>query len=264
MFIYPEINPVLLTIGPLQLHWYGLMYLIGFAGAWLFARWRIKKYQLNWSNEELSDLIFYSAIGVVCGGRLGYMVFYNLSSLIHEPLSLFKVWQGGMSFHGGLLGAILAFFIFASRKGKRFFEVTDFAVPLVPIGLFAGRIGNFINGELWGRVTDVPWAVVFRHVDNLPRHPSQLYEMVLEGIVLFFILAVYSSRARPVKAVSGMFLICYGLFRFFAEFFREPDVGLGFIAFDWLTMGQLLSIPMIMGGMFMLYLSKMSVKSEAY
>ncbi len=264
MIVYPDISPVLLSIGPLQIHWYGVMYLLGFALIWFVANWRARRYQLPWSKDNINDLIFFGAIGVVVGGRLGFMLFYNTAALLSDPLLLFKVWRGGMSFHGGLIGVICALFIFAKKINKSFFEVTDFIAPLVPIGLLCGRLGNFINGELWGRVTDVPWAFVFRHVDNLPRHPSQLYELALEGILLFTLMWLYSAKARPAKSVSAMFLILYGLFRFIAEFYREPDLGIGFVAFNWLTMGQLLSLPMIVGGLLLLAFSHCSFKKEAY
>lgn len=248
MFTFPAFNPVAISLGPLKIHWYGLMYLVGFMGAWLLAYWRTKHYKLNWSAEQISDLIFYAALGVILGGRIGYMVFYNTQELIHQPWILFKIWEGGMSFHGGLLGVILALWVFSKRFGKQFLEVTDFVAPLVPLGLAAGRVGNFVNGELWGRVTDVPWAMIFPHVDNNPRHPSQLYELGLEGIALFVLVWWYASKPRPIGRVSGLFLIGYAICRLIAECFRQPDVQLGFVAFDWLTMGQILSIPMILLG----------------
>ncbi len=200
--------------------------------------------------EEIGDLVFYGALGTILGGRLGYILFYDLPAYLAEPLNIFKIWQGGMSFHGGLIGVTVALALFARRTGKRFFQVTDFVAPMVPIGLGAGRLGNFINGELWGRVTDVPWAMIFPdpRAGLLPRHPSQLYEALLEGLLLFIILWIYSSRPRPTMAVSGLFLVGYGTFRFLVEFTRTPDAQLGFIAFDWLTMGQALSAPMVVIG----------------
>lgn len=249
MIPFPQINPVALKVGPLQIHWYGLMYLFGFLAAWGLAKWRASRYQLDWTTDELGDLIFYGALGVIIGGRLGYMIFYNTAQLLSHPLSLFKVWEGGMSFHGGLLGVILAMWIFALKFKKPFLEVTDFVAPLAPLGLAAGRIGNFINGELWGRVTDVPWAVVFPNSDGQPRHPSQLYEFGLEGLLLFILVWWYASKPRPAGCVSAIFLIGYSLARLIAECFREPDVQLGFLAFNWLTMGQLLSIPMLILGL---------------
>lgn len=249
MLLYPTIDPVAIALGPIKIHWYGLMYLIGFITAWLLALWRSKHYQLNWTSEQISDLIFYAALGVILGGRLGYMLFYNLDQFVHEPWTLFKIWEGGMSFHGGLLGVLVSIWVFAKRFGKGFWEVGDFVVPLVPLGLAAGRLGNFINGELWGRVTDVPWGMIFPHVDNQPRHPSQLYEMGLEGIGLFILVWWYASTPRKAGSISAMFLMGYALCRIISECFRQPDAPLGFIAFGWLTMGQLLSIPMFLFGL---------------
>jgi len=251
MLTFPYINPVAFSLGPLKIHWYGLMYLIGFVSAWLLAHWRMKHYKLNWTSEQISDLIFYAALGVIIGGRIGYMLFYNFPELMHKPLSLFKIWEGGMSFHGGLLGVIVALWIFARKFKKAFWEVGDFIAPLVPIGLGAGRIGNFINGELWGRVTDVPWAMVYPHVDNQPRHPSELYEFGLEGIGLFILVWYYARKPRPVGRVSAVFLMGYAICRMIAECFRQPDPQLGYIAFGWLTMGQILSIPMFLLGLWL-------------
>ena len=247
MIDYPNIDPVAFAVGPLEVRWYGLMYLIGFVGAyWLCSR-RAKLPNSGWTEEQVSDMIFYGAIGVIVGGRVGYMLFYNFSALVADPLSMFKVWQGGMSFHGGLLGVSAAVFLFALKNNKRFFDVLDFGSPMVPIGLGTGRLGNFIGGELWGRPTDVPWAMVFPHADDKPRHPSQLYEFFLEGIVLFIILYWFSRKPRPRMAVAGSFLIGYGAFRFLVEFTRQPDAHLGHIV-GWMTMGQILSTPMIIGG----------------
>ncbi len=248
MLIHPAIDPVLLSIGPLKIHWYGVMYLLAFVSAWALARYRIQKQALLWTDDQLSDLVFYGAMGVVLGGRIGYMIFYQGSALLAKPWTLFMVWQGGMSFHGGLLGVLLALFLFARKESKHYFEVADFVAPLVPIGLAMGRLGNFINGELWGRVTTVPWGMIFLNVDNQPRHPSQLYELCLEGLLLFIILWFFTNKPRPRYVASGMFLFLYGIFRFTAEHFRQPDAPLGFIAFDWLTMGQLLSLPMVVFG----------------
>ncbi len=247
MLRYPSIDPIALQVGGLAIHWYGIMYLIGFTSAWGLAYYRAKQ-RSDWQYQEISDLIFYAAIGVIVGGRLGYMLFYNTTELIQHPLNLIKVWQGGMSFHGGFIGVLCALLIFAKTKGKSFINVADFVVPLVPIGLAAGRLGNFINGELWGRVTNVPWGMVFSHVDRYPRHPSQLYEFLLEGVVLFVLVWWYSAKPKPPAAVSGVFLIGYSYARLLCEVFRQPDPQLGFIAFDWLTMGQLLSIPLLLLG----------------
>lgn len=249
MLPFPSVNPVAFSLGPLKVHWYGLMYLLGFLSAWGLAHWRVKHYRLNWSSEQISDLIFYSALGVIIGGRIGYMLFYNTHQLLVTPWTLFKVWEGGMSFHGGLIGVILGLLLFARRIKKTLLEVLDFVAPLVPLGLAAGRIGNFINGELWGRVTQVPWAMVFPNSDGQPRHPSQLYEFSLEGVALFVLIWWYSSKPRPSGCVSAVFLMGYAACRLVIECFREPDVQLGFIAFDWITMGQLLSIPMLLIGL---------------
>ncbi|KTD42678.1 prolipoprotein diacylglyceryl transferase [Legionella parisiensis] len=248
MLTFPYINPVAFSIGPLQVHWYGLMYLIGIVSGWLLGHWRAKHYQLDWTSEQISDLIFYAALGVIIGGRVGYMLFYNFPELLHDPLSLFKIWQGGMSFHGGLLGVALALWFFSLKSKKSFLEIGDFIAPLVPIGLGAGRIGNFINGELWGRVTDMPWGMVYGHVDNQPRHPSELYEFGMEGVGLFLLVWIYARKSRPVGRVSAVFLMGYAVCRIIAEFFRQPDPQLGYIAFGWLTMGQILSIPMLLLG----------------
>jgi len=248
MLHYPSFNPIAFQIGPLKVHWYGLMYLVGFVGAWSLALYRAAKPSSGWNSQQIGDLIFYAAIGVIIGGRLGYMLFYDFSNFIHNPLILFKVWDGGMSFHGGMLGVGLATWIYARTHQKYWVNVIDFAAPLVPLGLAAGRLGNFINGELWGRVTQVPWGMIFPKAGPLPRHPSQLYEFLLEGVLLFIILWCFSSKRRPPFAVAALFLVCYGCFRFIAEFFRQPDAPLGFVAFGWLTMGQLLSFPMILIG----------------
>lgn len=248
MLTYPHINPIAFQAGPIKVHWYGLMYLIGFILAWILALWRANKPSSGWNSEQIGDLVFYGALGVIIGGRLGYMLFYDLSNFVTNPLIVFKVWDGGMSFHGGMLGVGVATWIYAWRRRRSWVEVIDFAAPLVPLGLAAGRLGNFINGELWGRVTTVPWGMVFPNAGPLPRHPSQLYEFLLEGVLLFIILWWYSSKRRPPFAIAALFLVGYGCFRFFVEFFRQPDPQLGFIAWGWLTMGQLLSFPMILVG----------------
>lgn len=256
MLTFPHINPVAFSLGPLQVHWYGLMYLVGFILAWLLAIWRNHHYQLGWTSEEIGDVIFYGALGVIIGGRLGYILFYGFPQFIQQPLSIFKLWQGGMSFHGGLLGVLIAIYLFARRYKKTFFQTTDFIAPLVPVGLGAGRIGNFINGELWGRITDVPWAMIFPTADQFPRHPSQLYEFFLEGIILFLVLWFYAAKKPATGRISALFLMGYALCRIIVECFREPDVQLGYLAFDWLTMGQLLSIPMLLLGLFLWWKTK--------
>lgn len=253
IIVYPYIDPVLVSIGKIQIHWYAIMYLIGFFTAWLLARYRVKKQGLNWSSDQVADLIFYCAVGVILGGRLGYMLFYDAARWIHDPVQILKIWEGGMSFHGGFLGVLLALYCFSRKYRITFFEITDFTAPLVPIGLAAGRIGNFINGELWGRATDMAhWGMVFPYVDFQPRHPSQLYECFLEGIVLFVIMWVFTNKTRPVRASTGLFMLCYGSFRIILECFREPDASLGFIFGNWLTMGQLLSFPIIVCGIILL------------
>lgn len=249
MLPYPNIDPVALDLGFLQIHWYGLMYLVGIGGAWFLASRRLNAFDPTWSKEKLSDLVFWVAMGVILGGRLGYVLFYDLPAYIANPLLILEVWKGGMSFHGGLIGVMLATLWFAKRNGKSFFELMDFIAPLVPIGLGAGRIGNFINGELWGKVTDVPWAMVFPTGGPEPRHPSQLYQFALEGVALFVILWFYSRKPRPTMAVSGLFAVCYGIFRFIVELVRVPDAQLGYLAWGWLTMGQVLCIPMILAGL---------------
>lgn len=252
MLYYPTINPVAFHIGPLPVHWYGLMYLTGFVLAWILAWWRINHKKMDWKIEEVTDLLFYVACGVILGGRIGYILFYNLAFYWSQPLEVFKVWDGGMSFHGGFIGVVISLYIASRRFKKSIWDLTDFIAPLVPIGLAAGRIGNFINQELWGRITTVSWGMIFPAAGPDPRHPSQLYEFGLEGVALFLLLWWYSSKPRPRFAVSAVFLVGYGCARFFAEFFRQPDPQYGFIAFDWLTMGQLLSFPMILVGVFAL------------
>ncbi|MEA3410637.1 MAG: prolipoprotein diacylglyceryl transferase [Pseudomonadota bacterium] len=248
MLTYPEIDPVALSIGPLKVHWYGLMYLLGFLAFWWLGRIRARRPDTVASPDDIGDMLFYGMLGVVLGGRIGYILFYNFAHFLNEPLMFFRVWEGGMSFHGGLLGCIGAFWIYQRKKGWGFWRSMDFAAPLVAPGLFFGRVGNFINGELWGRITDSPLGMVFPGAGALPRHPSQLYEAALEGIVLFILLWVYSSKPRPVGSVSGLFLLLYGVFRFSVEFFRLPDEHIGYLAFGWLTMGHVLTLPMILAG----------------
>ena len=255
MLSFPEIDPVVVSLGPLKVHWYGLMYLVGFVGGWWLAVVRARQPHSGWTRPQLDDLLFYMALGVVLGGRLGYILFYNLPAFVNNPTILFRVWEGGMSFHGGLLGVLLAIWLYARKTQRRYFDVVDYVATFVTIGLGAGRIGNFINGELWGKVTDVPWGMVFPGGGPLPRHPSQLYEFFLEGVVLFTILWIFSSRPRPTMAVSGMFAIFYGLFRFAVEFVREPDAHLGYLAFGWVTMGQVLTLPLILVGITLLVLA---------
>jgi len=252
MLTYPKIDPIALKLGPLKIHWYGIMYLIGFAGGWWLGVRRAKRPNSGWTPDQVGDMLFYIALGVILGGRLGYVIFYNLDFYLGDLKRIFYVWDGGMSFHGGLIGVMIAMWWFGRKIDKRFFEVADFVAPLVPLGLFAGRIGNFINGELWGRVSDVPWAMVFPNAGPYPRHPSQLYEAGLEGIMMFVVLWLYSRKPKPTMAVSGLFLLLYGCSRFFVEFFRQPDAQLGFVAFGWMSQGQLLSLPMVAGGIILM------------
>ncbi|HTR01355.1 MAG TPA: prolipoprotein diacylglyceryl transferase, partial [Candidatus Acidoferrum sp.] len=249
MIVLSEIDPVAVALGPLKIRWYALTYLFGFAMAWWLGTVRAKRPGSGWTTQQVADLVTNGMLGVILGGRLGYVLFYDLDSYLAEPLRVFKVWEGGMSFHGALIGVIITVIVYARSIGKNPMEVLDFVAPLAPIGLGAGRVGNFINGELWGRVTDVPWAMVFpRDPTQLPRHPSQLYQLVLEGIALFVLLWWYSSKPRPRFAVGGMFMLGYGLQRTLVEFVRQPDAQLNFVMFDWMTRGQQLSIPMMLIG----------------
>jgi phosphatidylglycerol:prolipoprotein diacylglycerol transferase len=256
MLTFPQIDPVAVAIGPLKIRWYALTYIVGFAAAWWLGIRRAARPGSGWTKEQVADLITNGMLGAILGGRIGYILFYNFGAFIDNPAMIVRVWEGGMSFHGGFLGVLIAVALFARSTGKSVLEVFDFVAPITPIGLGAGRIGNFINGELWGRATDVPWAMVFpADPSQLPRHPSQLYQFFLEGIVLFILLWWYSSRPRPRFAVGGLFLLGYGLQRFVVEFFRQPDAGLGFVMFDWMSRGQQLSLPMIVAGMVVLVMA---------
>jgi phosphatidylglycerol:prolipoprotein diacylglycerol transferase len=251
MLVHPQFDPIAFHIGPVAVRWYGLMYLVAFVLVLVLGKIRARRNLLTgWHPRDVDDMLFYGVFGVIIGGRLGYVLFYKPLYYLAHPLEIVQVWTGGMSFHGGFLGVLLALWVFARNRNKRWLDVTDFVAPLVPLGLAAGRLGNFINGELVGRVTDVPWAMVFPQVDMLPRHPSQLYQLALEGVLLFLFLWWYSSRPRPTGAVSGMFLVGYGALRFIAEFAREPDSFLGLLA-GGLSMGQWLSLPMIAAGFLM-------------
>lgn len=249
---HPNFDPNIFSIGPINATWYGFMYSLGFIIAYVMAL-HFAKSSKDWNAKQVDNLLTYSMIGVIVGGRLGYVLFYGLSFWKADILYPLKIYQGGMSFHGGLIGVILACLYFARKEGKTFLQVSDFIAPLVPVGLGLGRLGNFINGELWGRVTDLPWGMIFpRAPDLLPRHPSQLYEAIWEGLLLFIVLNIYRKRAKKVGQVSGLFLVFYGVGRFFIEFCRQPDAQLGFVGLHWLTMGQLLCLPMIVIGLYWL------------
>jgi phosphatidylglycerol:prolipoprotein diacylglycerol transferase len=279
MIAYPSIDPILVSIGPFgpvgpfMIRWYGLMYVLGFAVAWWLGRRRAAQPGSSWTATDVDDLIFFAALGVIVGGRLGWILFYGLTDFLSDPVMLFRIWEGGMSFHGGLLGVLVSVAIFARRRQRSIADVFDFLAPLPGFGIFAGRVGNFINGELWGKPTDVPWGFT---VDPAVLHPSQaaeahslcqrfgidpcvlhvhasqLYEGLLEGLLLFIILWVFTAKPRPRLAPSGLFLLCYGVFRFLIEFVRVPDWNRGYLLFDWVTMGQILSTPMILGGVLLL------------
>jgi phosphatidylglycerol---prolipoprotein diacylglyceryl transferase len=257
MLIHPQFDPIALSLGPLSIRWYGLMYMVAFFQFWWLGKQRIQTHpqfsQTGWKVQQLDDLLFYGVLGVVLGGRLGQVLFYEPAFYFTHPLEIFAVWKGGMSFHGGFLGVLVAIWLYAHKTHRNLIDIADFIAPLVPLGLAAGRIGNFINGELWGRVCDqnLPWAMIFPQVDNLPRHPSQLYQASLEGLLLFVVLWMFSSKIRPRGAVSGAFLIGYGSLRFLAEFFRAPDDGI-FGLSEVISMGQWLSLPMILIGTAML------------
>lgn len=251
MLVHPQFDPIAIHLGPFGIHWYGLMYLTGFIGGLWLGKWQVR-HSPNpvLTEQQVDDLLFYIVLGVILGGRLGYVLFYQPSYFLAHPLEIFALWQGGMSFHGGFLGVLTGVWLFTRKYDKRWMPLMDFVAPLVTIGLGAGRLGNFINGELWGKPTDLPWGMVFPRVDNLPRHPSQLYEFGLEGIGLFLLLWLYSRKPRPVGAVSALFLIGYGVSRFVIEFAREPDSFLGKLALG-MSMGQWLSLPMIIAGLWL-------------
>jgi len=269
-------DPVAISIGPLDIHWYGVMYLFAFLAFWWLGNLRAARHPWRgWSGQDVSDILFYGMLGVIVGGRIGYMLFYSTGLLLQNPLSIFRVWDGGMSFHGGLLGVMVAMAWFGRRTRRSFWHVADFVAPMVPLGLAFGRLGNFIGGELWGRLSDAPWAMIFAKstgfragesaalveawqsgsLDHLARHPSQLYQAGLEGLALFLILMWYSATPRPKGSVAGMFLLGYGVFRLVVEFFRQPDEHIGFLALQWLTMGMLLSLPMIAAGLIIMFLA---------
>ncbi|GGD35651.1 prolipoprotein diacylglyceryl transferase [Pseudoxanthomonas indica] len=279
MIYLHQIDPIALSLGPLKLHWYGLMYLLGFLAAWWLGRRRVAEGRLPGVDANgFSDLLFYSMLGVVLGGRIGYILFYGFEGFLAHPLSIFKVWEGGMSFHGGLIGVMLAALWWTRRQRLHYFDTMDFVAPLVPLGLGFGRLGNFIGAELWGKYTRADWGVIFPTdpalkqysaeqlqaayasgaLNGFARHPSQLYQAFLEGLVMFVALWWFSSKPRPRYAVSGLFALLYGVFRFVVEFVRVPDEQLQYLAFGWLTMGQLLSVPLILLGLYLFWLSRRS------
>ena len=260
MLTYPEIDPVIFSIGVFKIRWYGLMYVVGFVLAWWLARRRCERSDSPIKPKQVDDLVFYAMLGVILGGRIGYAVVYGWDQFTSDPFYLFKITQGGMSFHGGLVGVLLAMWLYGRSLGHTIWRMTDFVAPLVPLGLGFGRIGNFINGELWGKPTDVPWAFI---VNGQALHPSQLYEAILEGFLLFAILWIYSARPRPYMAVSGLFLLLYGVFRFFVEFYRVPDAHLNYLALGWVTMGQILTLPMIAAGAIMLGMAYRNATNKA-
>ena len=249
MIQYPDFDPIAIAVGPVKVHWYGIMYLVGFGAAWWLGRLRAARQGSSWKPVDVDDFIFFAMLGVILGGRLGYVLFYGLNYWATDALYPLKIWEGGMSFHGGLLGVMVAIAVFALRRGRHIGDVFDFAAPIPGIGLLAGRLGNFINGELWGRPTDVPWGFL---VDGQVRHATQLYEAALEGLVLFAVLWWFTARARPRYAPSGLFLALYGASRVTIEFWRVPDAHIGYLLGDWLTMGQVLSLPMLVGGIVLL------------
>ncbi|RDH81676.1 MAG: prolipoprotein diacylglyceryl transferase [endosymbiont of Galathealinum brachiosum] len=255
MILYPTIDPVALDLGFAQIHWYGLTYLLAFLSAWAVGNYRAKQPNSGWTKDQVSDVLFYGALGVILGGRIGYIFFYNFDKFIENPVIIFRIWEGGMSFHGGMLGVFLGLYLFGRKTGRTFFQVSDFIAVMVPLGLGFGRIGNFINKELWGRPVDsaLPWAIDYG--DKIARHPSSLYQALTEGVILFLILFIYSRKPRPIMAVSGVFMISYGMLRFITEFFRTPDAHLGFVMFDWMSKGQQLSIPMVIFGLTILIMS---------
>ena len=257
--MYPNIDPVAVSLGPLDIHWYGITYLVAFLVGWSLAKWRASRPGSGWLPAEIGDAVFYIVLGVIAGGKIGSLLFYQTDALLSDPLATLNPfgpggWRG-MSFHGGFIGVLVAFWLYGRNTGRGFWQVADFFAPAVPFGLGSGRIGNFINGELYGRTTDVPWGMVFPHAGPEARHPNQLYQFVGEGIIFFLVLWLFSRKPRPRMAVSGLFMLFYGAYRFLVEFVREPDDHLGFIAFDWLTMGQLLSFPLIIAGIVCLWIA---------
>ncbi|MFT7218747.1 MAG: phosphatidylglycerol:prolipoprotein diacylglycerol transferase [Candidatus Azotimanducaceae bacterium] len=259
MWQYPELDPVAISLGPISIHWYAISYLVGIGLVWWVSRYRTRVYGPNWTEDDLADILFYAVLGVLLGGRMGYMLFYSFETVLENPFAIFKVWEGGMSFHGGLIGVLLGMVYFARTRSTQFFTVTDFIAISIPIALGIGRLGNFVNTELPGRASDVPWAIVFPGED-FGRHPSSLYQAFLEGPVLFGLMWLYASKPRPIMAVSGMFLLGYGSLRLVSEMFREPDQHIGFVLFDSVTTGQMLSLPMALIGVGFITLSYLRKK----
>ena len=260
MLIYPEIDPIIFALGPLKVRWYGLMYVMAFLFAWWLAKRRCQRADSPVNSEQVDDLLFYGMLGVIVGGRVGYAIVYGWDQLTSDPLYLFKITQGVMSFHGGLAGVMMAMWLYGRKLGHSIWRMTDFVAPIVPLGLGFGRIGNFINGELWGKPTDVAWSFI---VNGVSVHASQLYEAILEGFLLFFVLWFYSSKPRPYLAVSGIFLLLYGIFRFAVEFYRIPDAHLDYLALGWVTMGQILSVPMVLAGLVLVVMAYWSAEAKA-
>lgn len=251
-----DFDPVAFRVFGWAVHWYGIMYLLSFLSCWQLGRWQARQPNSGWTLEQVDDMLFYVGLGVILGGRIGYILFYSFPSFLADPVILFKVWKGGMSFHGGLIGPLVALWFFSRKYKKRWFETVDFLAVLAPIGLGFGRLGNFINGELWGKPTSLPWGMSFPNSDTMiPRHPNPLYEMLLEGVVMFVVLWWFSRRPRPVMAVSGLFAVLYSVFRIGIEFVRVPDAQLGYLAFGWVTMGQVLSLPLFAVGVLLLWLA---------
>lgn len=259
MWHYPELDPIAVSFGPVSIHWYAISYLVGIGMVWWTLRYRTRTYGLQWTHDDIADIIFYGVLGVLLGGRIGYMLFYGLENLVANPWAALRVWEGGMSFHGGLIGVLLGGAYFAWRRGVRFFQVTDFIAPSIPLALGSGRIGNFINGELPGRMAEVPWALIYPG-ESFGRHPSSLYQALLEGPVLFALLWFFARKPRPVMAISGLFLLGYGSLRIGSEMFREPDAHIGFVLFESVTTGQLLSLPMALLGIGFIIFSYMKKK----
>ncbi len=252
MLTFPQINPIAFSLGPIQVHWYGLMYVIGFICAWLICQYRSSKPGSGWTKDDITDIITWVMLGAIIGARLGYVLFYDFANYISSPIEIFYVWKGGMSFHGGFIGVTVVLYIWSRVYQRNFLDVVDMIAPGVAPGLFFGRIGNFINGELWGKVTTLPIGMVFPNAGDLPRHPVQLYEACLEGLVLFAIVWIFSSKERAEGANTGMLVLCYAIFRIFCEFFREPDAHIGYLLGDWFSMGILLSLPLLALGLFLL------------